>query len=144
MDLVERIEELIEGDDLPRYLYHGTSRYQYLKMEDEGFRTDLMYLADSPDGTDMYALGAVENDEMQHGIDELDNAVAILKLDVSRLLRLGELMPDWDDVQSNIHTGLFPDASTPSQVSWIESLEKLGTCSYKGRFGSAISNVEIE
>jgi hypothetical protein len=125
---------------LPRYLYHGTSLYRWNQIKAGGYITELLYLASSPSGTEMYRVNAVEEDEGD-GIDQADNAEVLAQFDLEKLALSGDLLPDWDDVPTNME--LFPDASYAGQVSWEDSLKRLGTCSFKGNLGKALLKVKV-
>jgi len=125
---------------LPNYLYHGTSLYRWKQLEASNYETDIIYLARSPERTAHYRLNAVEQDEID-GIDQDDNAEVIAKFDLQTLIEEGELMPDWDDIRTNME--LFPGAAEPRDISWVDSLRVLGTCSYEGSLQEALKAVRI-
>jgi len=128
-------------------LYHGTSRYRYEQMKQSGFVSrGPLYISDDPETSEMYASYAVEADEDFDDIDHEDNALVLIVLDGDKLValneaELGELGPDWDDVEDNLE--LFDDAVSANEVPWYESLEVIGTCTYFGPFGDAIVDVSI-
>ena len=70
---------------------------------------------------------------------EAEGCVIAFSLDAlqdNQHLGIGELMNDYDDIWSLYKNGEI--SSPPSQVSWDESLELLGTCSYKGSLYKSI------
>lgn len=129
-----------EASKLSKYLYHGTSLRRWNQIKQGGYITNLLYLADSISGTEMYRLNAVEEDEGDR-VDQVDNAEVMAQFDLGKLAESGTLMPDWDDVPTNME--LFPDASWVDQVSWDDSLRRLGTCSFKGNVGPALMKVRV-
>ena len=129
--LTERIaSRYLIGETLPNSLFHGTSMPRFKEMKERG-ETDLIYLAEEPDMARMYAEMAAQEDEEWEAVEAV-----IVEFDADTLLRNGELGPDYDDdVRSNLQ--LF-DAVTVENVPWWESLEVLGTCTYRGSLGDAI------
>jgi hypothetical protein len=125
----------------PKYLYHGTSQYRWHRLVESDLQTNLIYLAKTIAGTEMYCRNATEQDEIYEDLDPEDNPEAIVQLSTEVLLRDGELMPDWDDVKTNME--LFPGAVFPEDVTWYESLRKLSTCSYKGSLERAVVKVVL-
>jgi len=119
-----------------KLLYHGTSLHRW-KLLEWSDCADTLYLADSADGTEMYRRNAIEMDEID-GVPGEDVEVVVV-FDLDKLAKDGELEPDWDDVPTNME--LFPDASWPGQVTWQDSLKKLGTCAYTGPIKNAVVKV---
>jgi len=126
---------------LLKYLYHGTSLHRWKQLEADNYETEIIYLARSPERTVHYRLNAVEQDEIDDAVNQDDNAEVIAKFELQTLIKQGELMPDWDDVRTNME--LFPDAVEPQDVSWIDSLRVLGTCSYEGSLKEALKAVRV-
>lgn len=124
---------------MKKYLYHGTSLYRWRQLKTSGFAS-VLYLAGSVAGTEMYRRNAIETDAIDDGIPEKENAEIVVTFDLVRLAHLGELQPDWDDVPTNME--LFPESSWPGQVSWQDSLNKLGTVAYTGSIEGAVVRVK--
>tara|TARA_B100000945_G_scaffold280751_1_gene248066 strand:+ start:236 stop:631 length:396 start_codon:yes stop_codon:yes gene_type:complete len=126
--LFENWREYLKEEESPQTVYHGTSLNRWNKLKQDGYKTDLLYFATDPDGTDMYSRMAVENDEMS-GILPEDNPAIMVHLDLAQLEANGELGRDWDD--------------TPEGFSWEESIEYGGTASFRGNLKNAIKKVEV-
>jgi len=118
------------------HLYHGTTSHRLAKIRRDGWRTPLIYLADSEEGTEMYMTNALEIDEME-GVD--DNAGVVLAFDLGVLEATGTLGPDWDDMQTAWSLGEID--RPPDEVSWEESLGFGGTVSYRGPLREALVGV---
>lgn len=125
-----------EGWRVPERLYHGTSlkRVKEMLASPKSFE---LYLAASEDGTTGYAEAASAEDE---------SPGATVVFDTEKLLSrpaCGQLWPDWDDVDMLIKSGedLFGDATIANDVSWMDSLRIIGTCSYEGDMSGAIVEV---
>lgn len=121
--------------DLPDILFHGTHREHYRNMKREG-ETDLIYLADERSG----AFGYAEDVAIQKESRGEEAEAVIVKFDADWLLHNGQLGPDYDDIPPNMH--LF-DAHQARNVPWYESLEVLGTCTYRGPLDGAFLDVEV-
>jgi len=127
--------------EIPSKLYHGTSLSRFREMLAKP-KTFELYLAIDPAGAEMYASEAA-------GMDESEEAV--ITVDTQKLLSLGKLMPDWDDVDQMIRHGetdaegnpLFGNADSAQEVTCLESLQLIGTCSYEGDFRDAIIEAHI-
>lgn len=121
---------------VPERLYHGTSLKRFKDMLASPHSFEL-YLADSEDGTEGYANEAA-------AMDESDPVTVVF--DTGRLMSLGRLMPDWDDVNTMIKNGdgLFGDAVSAHDVSWMDSLRIISTCSYEGDVSGAIVEVLMD
>lgn len=135
--VLDNLTEFKEGSDtdLPDTLYHGTSFPRFREMKQD-WETELIYLADSRSGAVGYATQAAREDG---GVEKVDSV--IVEFDLETLARQGGLLPDYDDVRSNLH--LFEDAFEADQVFYTESLEVLGTCSYRGPLQEAYIDHEI-
>lgn len=118
-------------------LFHGTSLHRFRALVESGYAKTL-YLAESVGGTEMYRLNAFEQDT-DEGIPEEENAPVVVTFDAMAMARVGQLEPDWDDVATNME--LFPDAASVNDVSWDESLKKLGTCAYSGTLDGVVVRV---
>jgi len=126
----------------PPRLYHGTSlgRFREMLARPESFE---LYLASAPEGTEMYA---------QEASNEDDTPQVTVVFDTAALESSGLLMPDWDDVGSMIRGGetdadgepLFGDARFAQDVPWRESLRLIGTCSYEGPLSGAIAEADVD
>jgi len=126
----------------PPRLYHGTSlgRFREMLARPESFE---LYLASAPEGTEMYA---------QEASNEDDTPQVTVAFDTAALESSGLLMPDWDDVGSMISGGetdadgepLFGDARFAQDVPWRESLRLIGTCSYEGPLSGAIAEADVD
>jgi len=131
-----------DGWSPPPTLYHGTSLERFRNMLASPRAAEL-YLADSEDGTEMYATNAAEMD---------DSAPVVIAFDTGKLEKSGKLMPDWDDVNTMISNGetsedgapLFGDARSADEVPWWESLRLIGTCSYEGDTSGCITEVSVD
>ncbi len=136
-----------DGDDWkpPPKLYHGTSlkRFKEMLASPKSFE---LYLADNIDGTGMYAETASAEDE---------SPPVTIVFDTDKLASspaAGQLWPDWDDVDMMITGGdtdadgspLFGDADGVRDVSWMDSLRIINTCSYEGDFSGAIIEVLLD
>lgn len=121
--------------------YHGTSLHRYQEMQRSGFvATSPLYIADTPEGTDMYRQFAVEEDTMA-GVEEDGNAEVLLTLDSDILLIHGSLQPDWDDLWNAYNNGEIEQP--PTELTWRDSLVWGGTASYVGSFATAVLEVEV-
>jgi len=122
--------------EIPDRLYHGTSlkRFREMLTSPKSFE---LYLADSEEGTGMYA-------ETASGEDESPPLGAVF--DVGKLMSAGRLMPDWDDVSTMIANGddLFGGARSADEVSWMDSLRLINTCSYEGDLSGTIVEVRTD
>ena len=126
----------------PPRLYHGTSltRFSGMLAKPDVFK---LYLADDPEGTEGYATEAAAMD------DESEPVTVVF--DTQKLLSLGKLMPDWDDVDTMISNGetdaegnpLFGDVDSAREVMWQDSLRLINTCSYEGPVLEAIIEVQV-
>lgn len=121
---------------VPERLYHGTS-LKRLKDMLASPRSFELYLADSEDGTEGYANEAA-------AMDESDPVTVVF--DTEKLMSSGQLGPDWDDVNTMIKNGdgLFGDAVSAHDVSWMDSLRIISTCSYEGDVSGAIVEVLVD
>ena len=121
-------------------LYHGTSlkRAKKILRESENRSSDFfLYVADTEAATVQYSQRAAEDEEDEEM--EAEGCVIAFCLDAlisNHRSGIGKLMNDYDDIWSLYKNGGIP--SSPSQVSWEESLELLGTCSYKGTLYKSI------
>tara|TARA_R100001510_G_C7549568_1_gene133917 strand:- start:78 stop:608 length:531 start_codon:yes stop_codon:yes gene_type:complete len=136
-------ESSVVGNRADTLLYHGTSlnRAKKILRESENRSSDFfLYLADTEAATVQYSQRAVEDEEMDSDYEiEAEGCVIAFSLDAlqdNQHLGIGELMNDYDDIWSLYKNGEI--SSPPSQVSWDESLELLGTCSYKGSLYKSI------
>ena len=130
---------------VPEKLYHGTSLQRFKNMLASP-RSFELYLADSEGGTEMYATEAAY-------ADDAENPVPVtVVFDTEKLTASGKLMPDWDDVNTMIKNGdtdaggrpLFGDARSAEDVSWLDSLRIINTCSYEGDVSRAIVEVLMD
>ena len=137
---IEKPEKGIPAITTSKLLYHGTSAHQLERLKASGWNAGLIYLSSNPDEANGYADRKVEQDEMDDGVDPEDNDSVMLSLNLDILERTGELMPDWDDMQSAWSLGEID--RPPDQVSWSESLDFGNTCSYTGPLEEAIVKVE--
>jgi len=122
--------------EVPDRLYHGTSlkRFREMLASPKSFE---LYLADSEEGTGMYAETASAEDE---------SPPVTIVFDAGKLMSAGRLMPDWDDVNTMISNGdeLFGDARSADEVSLADSLRLINTCSYEGELSGTIVEVRTD
>tara|TARA_R100000231_G_scaffold139429_1_gene120624 strand:- start:655 stop:1188 length:534 start_codon:yes stop_codon:yes gene_type:complete len=141
-------ESSVENKKSDTLLYHGTTlnrAKKILRESEQRSSVVFLYLADTEEAVEQYSYRAVEDEEAESNYEIAGEGciiiISLAALQKNQQSGIGELMNDYDDIWSLYKNGQI--STPPSQVSWGESLELLGTCSYKGSLYKSIISLKL-